>query len=68
MIRVKHYRKLSGPQKERTWEAFMAQGTSHSPMGVTLSYIMERCEQEEVPYRLTASPGRGYFIIPLARE
>lgn len=68
MIRVKHFRKLTTLEKNRTWERFRERGTQHSPLGVHLTYIMERCEQEVVPYRLTASPGKGYFIIPLDRE
>ena len=58
-------RKLSKAAQERTWKWFMGGGTSHSALALTLSYIIERCEREKVPYTLDAHPGLGYFIKPL---
>ena len=64
MLRVKHYKELPVLFQKSMWDCFLAWGTSHSAQAVTLSYIIERCEKEGVPYRLTASPGQGYFIEP----
>lgn len=53
---------LSKAAQERTWKAFMESGTSHSSRASTLPYLIRRCEQEGVSYRLLASPGIGYFM------
>ncbi len=50
--------------QKRTWEAFLERGTSHSGNASTLPYVIRRCEQEGVGYKLTALPGRGYYIEP----
>jgi len=50
------------------WSRFLDKGTTHSAQAGTLPYIMRRCEEEKIPYRLTAMPGVGYFIEPLPKE
>jgi hypothetical protein len=36
--------------------------TQHSDLRMFLPYIIEHCERNRIPYRLTAKPGLGYFI------
>jgi hypothetical protein len=61
-----HEMALSKAAQRRTWDAFLAGGTLHSSRAATLPYIIRRCEQEQIPYVLTAHPGigGGYFIAP----
>jgi hypothetical protein len=56
----------SKTHKERSWKAFLAGGTRHSPLAQTLPDIIRRCEREGVAYQLTAAPGLGYHIRPMA--
>ncbi len=64
MLHFVHQTLLKPSEKLRTWNAFMAGGTNHSSAAHTLSYIMQRCEEEKIPYVLQAMPGKGYFIQP----
>ena len=64
-LEAKLRKHLSRPMRERMWEAFLEHGTNHSQQALTLPYIINRCEEENVPYRLTAIPGQGYFIEQL---
>lgn len=36
--------------------------SSHSGLGMSLRLILERLEDARCPYKLTAHPGRGYFV------
>lgn len=47
------------------WEAFMGGGSSHSEEAIYLTHIINRCEGACIPYCLNASPGKGYYIMPL---
>ncbi len=55
-------KKLSKPMLESTWNAFLEGGTNHSADAQTLEYVMNRCEEEGVPFKLSGLPGVGYFI------
>lgn len=52
----------SKASRERTWQAFLRGGTNHSSQAMNLPAIINRCEREGIPYRLTALPGIGYSI------
>lgn len=44
-------------------EAFERTGNSnHSGAGHTLGIVLQYCEENKIPYRLTAYPGMGYVI------
>lgn len=58
-------RPLRKSQQKLIWDLFMGGGTSHSALAQTLPYVMQRCEEEGIPYRLTAQPGAGYYIEPI---
>lgn len=64
MLRVVHKRKISKANIERIWKRFLKGGTSHSYMALTLTHIIEKCEEQSMPYELQAVPGRGYTIKP----
>lgn len=49
----------------RVWKSFLNGGTNHSAQAATLPYIIRRCEREQRPYKITAYPGKGYFIEPV---
>lgn len=36
--------------------------STHSALGTTLPLFIERLEEREIPYVITAFPGRGYVI------
>jgi len=57
-----HELALSKAAQKRVWKSFCHGGSNHSADASTLPYIIRRCEQEGVPYALTAYPGVGYFI------
>lgn len=44
------------------FEDFKQHGTTHSASAMTLPLIINRCEQEKIPYVLKAMPGAGYRI------
>ncbi len=55
--------RMSDEVKEMIWSGFLSAGcTSHSSRAQTLPYIINRCQKEGVPYRLTAQPGLGYMV------
>lgn len=60
-----HELALSKAAQKRTWDAFMKHGTQHSANASTLPYIIRRCEQDQIEYKLIAAPGVGYFIQPI---
>lgn len=64
-IASKFEKRLSKAAEKRIWETFMADGTLHSARAQTLPYIIRRCEEEGIPYQLTADPKTGYHIKPL---
>lgn len=64
MIKVVHTKHLSKAKQKYVWETFLKGGTNHSAQAMTLTYIIERCEQEKMPYELQAVPGIGYTIKP----
>lgn len=52
-------------QLEGAWRLFMDGGVSYTPPNdILVSFIMNRCDQECIPYTLTAYPGREYHIKP----
>ena len=57
--------RISNKLQEMFWANFLEKGTNHSGQGMTLPHIINRCERERVPYRLTAYPGQGYRIEPI---
>lgn len=49
--------------REAAWYYFINnRGSTHTTAAVTLPSIMNRCEQEQLAYQLTALPGVGYRI------
>ena len=56
---------MSKAARERSWKQFLSGGTGHSGLATTLSFIIERCEEEGVSYQLTAHPGKGYHMQPI---
>jgi hypothetical protein len=56
---------INKTERARVWSMFLNGGGNHSHMGLTLAYILRRCEQERVPYILTAYPGVGYELRPM---
>lgn len=51
-----------GP-RQNLINGFLKEGKSnHSGLHQTLSYIIEYCEENKIPYRLTAYPRQGYLI------
>lgn len=57
-----HEMYLSKAAQKRVWDSFMNTGTNHSARACTLPYIIRRCEQEGIAYKLIAHPGEGYWI------
>lgn len=53
---------MSATIQRTIWNAFIQHGSHHSYKASTLPYIIRRCEQEGIPYRLLAYPGMGYHI------
>lgn len=54
---------VSKEAAKRTIKAFEHAGSSnHSSNAATLPIVVEHCERNKIPYRLTAVPGLGYFI------
>lgn len=50
-------------QAKRIIEAFEHSGHStHSGQGSTLWVILDYCNENGIPYDLTAKPGEGYFV------
>lgn len=50
-------------QRKHAVKYFLLNKSSlHSACAVTLPFIMEYLEQNEIPYLLHAAPGSGYFI------
>lgn len=49
--------------REAAWFHFVNnRASTHTTAAVTLPYIMNRCEQEKLPYQLISLPGAGYRI------
>lgn len=58
-----HEMYLSKTQMRRQWnEFFNGHVITHSSNAQTLPWLIRKCEQEKVPYRLDAVPGYGYTI------
>ncbi len=53
---------LSNKTLEAFWDSFIISGSQHSAGAHTLEHIMNRCEREHIPFRLTAMPGMGYYM------
>lgn len=54
--------------QKRVWDAFMRNGSAHSAAASTLCFILNKCHQENQPYRLSAVPGKGYWIEPMTED
>ena len=56
-------RRISKKEQDRLWQTFYdGPGTTHSGNATLLSILINRAEEEKVPYRLTAYPGRTYHM------
>ncbi len=59
----KHEKKLTQKSLDDFWVLLQEQrATNHSARGMTLSHLIQKCEETKTPYRLTAHPGKGYFL------
>lgn len=59
---VDEWERRTATQTKMVWDEFMRSGTSHSGNATTLPYVINRCEQEGIPYKLEAAPGMGYRL------
>ena len=55
--------KITNAAVERSWQHFIKHGSVHSARGTMLTFIINRCEKEYLPYKLVAVPGQGYWIV-----
>lgn len=56
--------KKSRSWEKFTWECFTKHGhAKHSSLAMTLPYIINRCHQEGIAFRLTYQPGGGGYYI-----
>jgi hypothetical protein len=61
--RLQPVQRITVRQHHRLLESFDRTGSStHSGNRLTLGYIIDHCEQTNIPYRLLAKPGVGYYI------
>lgn len=60
---------LTNANVRRTIEMFEQSGqSSHSGRATTLQYIIDYCEEQRIPYAISAAPGKGYYIQKLQLE
>lgn len=63
VLRVEPNLKIGARMLKSIIAAFEQTGKStHSGLAGTLPFIINHCEEQAIPYRLTAQPGVGYFI------
>lgn len=62
-FRVEENRKISNRMRKSIIASFKQLGKStHSGLAGTLPIVINYCEEQKIPYLLTAHPGQGYFI------
>ncbi len=61
--------KFSASALDGLWGAFLKEGSTHSPDGILLPYLLDRCARQGVAYRLssTVEDGQcvGFHLVPI---